>query len=142
MFKSFYTVTFEAGTFTNNKSIDKSDELSWICNNTAKGLRNNRDVFTANISSEISEQIKILSFQSRVKKIREILLKSGFQTIKNFSQHYWKYAFSTDQKNIDYIYDKEKRLGICGDSFSIGRVDGAIKSSKLISQEIISGNLK
>ena len=29
------------------EKIDKSDELSWICNNTAKGLRNNRDVFTA-----------------------------------------------------------------------------------------------
>ena len=70
--------------------------------------------------------------------MRKVLHINGFDKIENFSAHFWKYAFSLNQNNISHFYDEKIHLGICGDSFSIGQVDGAIISSGKVYNKILS----
>ena len=76
--------------------------------------------------------------ENREQSMRKVLNVNGFDKIENFSTHFWKYAFSLNQNNISHFYDKDIHLGICGDSFSVGQVDGAITSSDKIYFKILS----
>ncbi len=137
-YEEFFTVTFLSEKSKHDKIIDRSKDLPWICNNTLKGLQNKENIFTVNFSDKISKELVRLSKEERVKKIKGSLYSNGFESINKISSHFWKYAYTSSQKNIDYIYDRKSNIGVCGDSFSVGQVDGAIKSSELIYKEIIS----
>tara|TARA_Y100001934_G_scaffold55055_1_gene67869 strand:- start:282 stop:1205 length:924 start_codon:yes stop_codon:yes gene_type:complete len=134
----FHTCTF----ISNNHGIDdiiiKNESFPWICNNSKKGLRNSSDVFTVNVNRAISQGIKNLSSYDKSQTIKKLLYDFGFANITGLNIHYWRYAFSNNQNNPDYLFDEDIGLGICGDSFSIGKVDGAIKSAVKLSSKLFN----
>ena len=137
-YKDFFTATFE-GERNNMKTVfDETVTLPWICNNTLKGLRNSNNIFTVNFSPKISSMHQKLDSKERILALRKLLEDNQFRKINHLSIHYWKYAYSSNQSNISHVFDKNINLGICGDSFSIGKVDGAIKSSDNIYHKILS----
>ncbi len=73
-----------------------------------------------------------MSPEQKLETVKGLLNSSGFEKIKGLNVHYWRYAFADNQDNPDYFFDKSTGLGICGDSFSIGKVDGAVKSAELL----------
>ena len=77
-------------------------------------------------------------FDHRIKKIKEMLKDHGFRQINNLSPHYWKYAYSEKQNNLSHFFDDKRKLGVCGDSFSLGKVDGAILSAQLVYENLKS----
>ena len=97
-----------------------------------KGLRNTLDAFTANVNKDITQSLKNLSPEQKLEIVEGLLNSSGFENIKGLNVHYWRYAFADNQDNPDYFFDKSTGLGVCGDSFSVGKVDGAIKSAELL----------
>ena len=128
---------FHTCTFTSDKHhiVDASsnDEFfPWICNNSKKGLRNTVDAFTANVNKDITQRLKNLSPEQKLEIVGGLLNSSGFENVKGLNVHYWRYAFADNQDNPDYFFDKSTGLGVCGDSFSVGKVDGAVKSAKLL----------
>ena len=128
----FHTCTFVSDNHSVEGVYTENENFPWICNNSKKGLRNTRDAFTANVNKEISQSIKSSSPVRKLEKVKELLNNSGFVDIRGLNVHYWRYAFADNQDNPDYFFDESTGLGICGDSFSIGKVDGAIKSAELL----------
>ena len=134
---------FHTCTFTSDKhrivDVSSNDEFfPWICNNSKKGLRNTVDAFTANVNKGITESLINLSHEQKLEIVEGLLNSSGFENIKGLSVHYWKYAFADNQDNPDYFFDESTGLGICGDSFSIGKVDGAVKSAELLFSQLFN----
>ena len=137
-FKEFFTTTFEGSRGNEKKTFSQSKSFPWICNNTLKGLLNTSDTFTVNLNSKMSKKYLQLDPKERTSVLQGLLKENGFKNIKYLSLHYWKYAYSSKQNNIDHIFDENINLGICGDSFHMGKVDGAIQSSHKVYQDILS----
>ena len=137
-YKEFFTATFLAHRACSKKIFDNSDSLSWICNNKLKGLHNDENVYTVNFPSELSLDYKKLDVESRLKNMKKVLNFNSFNNVKNLNIHYWKHAFSVGQNHFSHFFDENKQLGICGDSFSVGQVDGAIISSNEVYRKILS----
>lgn len=136
-YSSFYTSTFISDVHHPEEIIGSDDTFSWICNNKKKGLRNLNDVFTVNTSETITRRLVEKEDPERKDFIAGKINEAGFSSIVKLNIHFWKYAFSLNQNNIDYIFNSDTGLGICGDSFSVGRVDGAIRSAELLSRELV-----
>tara|TARA_B100001250_G_scaffold16642_1_gene14476 strand:- start:757 stop:1731 length:975 start_codon:yes stop_codon:yes gene_type:complete len=136
-YSSFYTSTFVSNVHHLEEIIGSDDTFSWICNNKKKGLRNLNNVFTVNTSEKITKRLVKIENSERKDFIVGKINDAGFNSISKLNIHFWKYAFSSNQNNIDYIFNSDTGLGICGDSFSVGRVDGAIRSAELLSRELV-----
>ena len=132
----FLTATFQGK--RGKKIFDHSKLLPWICNNRLKGLQNCSDVFIVNFFTQMSLELQNLNEKERLTKSKQLLMDEGFKDVKNLNLHYWKYAYTSNQNNTDHVFNKDMNLGVCGDSFSIGKVDGAIKSSNKVCQKILS----
>jgi len=136
-YQSFFTATLQ-----NNKQISsdivRSDiNAPWICNNSLKGLLNDKNIFTINFSNDFSKKLLVLNQDQRHDVIKKQLKHLGFNSYSNLSLHFWKYAFSKEQNNLSHFFDKDEMLGICGDSFSIGQADGAIVSASQTFADLI-----
>ena len=136
-YSSFYTSTFISNVHHLEEIIGSDDTFSWICNNKKKGLRNLNNIFTVNTSEKITKRLVKIENSERKDFIVGRINDVGFNSISKLNIHFWKYAFSSNQNNIDYIFNSDTGLGICGDSFSVGRVDGAIRSAELLSRELV-----
>ena len=134
----FHTCTFISDKHSIEGVFSKNESFPWICNNSKKGLRNTVDVFTANVNKDITQSLKKLSSEQKLEIVEGLLNSSGFENLKGLNVHYWRYAFSDNQDNPDYFFDKSTGLGACGDSFSLGKVDGAVKSAELLCIQLIN----
>ena len=134
----FHTCTFTSDKHKIEAVFSKNGSFPWICNNSKKGLRNTVDAFTANVNKGITESLINLSHEQKLEIVEGLLNSSGFENIKGLSVHYWKYAFADNQDNPDYFFDESTGLGICGDSFSIGKFDGAVKSAELLFSQLFN----
>ena len=139
-YEEFFTATFLANRAYSKNIFDRSKSFSWICNNKLKGLFNEKNIYTVNFSPELSFDYKELDYESRLNAMGKKLNRNGFDGIKNLAIHYWKHAFANKQDHISHIFDEDRQIGICGDSFSIGQVDGAIISSIKVYQKLLSSN--
>ena len=134
----FHTCTFTSDKHSMVDVFSKNESFPWICNNSKKGLRNTVDAFTANVNKDITQSLKNLSPEQKLKIVKGLLNNSGFENIKGLNVHYWRYAFADKQDNPDYFFDKSTGLGVCGDSFSVGKVDGAVKSAELLCIQLLN----
>ena len=139
-YKSFFTATFQSKIHSNSDLICSNSSFPWICNNTMKGLRNSTNIFTVNTSEELTDQIKCKSMDERGKIIKNRLMNSFFEDVSHISVHFWKYAFTENQNHDNFYFDRKISIGICGDNFSVGKVDGAVKSASLLAKKIIKIN--
>ena len=128
-YESFFTSTFQCNKQINSDIIRSDINAPWICNNSQKGLLNNKNIFTINFSNDFSNKLLGLNQDQRHNMINQQLKHLGFNSYSNLSLHFWKYAFSKEQNNPSHFFDKDEMLGICGDSFSVGQADGAIVSA-------------
>ena len=133
----FHTCTFISDKHSIGDVISKNESFPWICNNSKKGLRNTVDAFTANVNKDITQRLKDLSTEQKLGIVEGLLNSSGFENIKGLNVHYWRYAFADNQDNPDYFFDKSIGLGVCGDSFSVGKVDGTVKSAELLCIQLL-----
>ena len=64
-------------------------------------------------------------------------MDEGFKDVKHLNQYYGN-MHTLLIRIISIMFLIDMKLGVCGDSFSIGKVDGAIKSSNKVCQKILS----
>ena len=132
----FHTCTFTSDKHLIEDVFSKNETFPWICNNSKKGLRNTVDAFTTNVSKDITQRLKNLSPEHKLEIVEGLLNSSGFENIRGLNVHYWRYAFADNQDNPDYYFDTSTGLGVCGYSFSVGKVDGAVKSAELLFSQL------
>ena len=136
-YESFFTSTFQSNKQISSDIIRSEINAPWICNNSQKGLLNNKNIFTINFSNDFSNKLLGLNQDQRHNMINQQLKHLGFNSYSNLSLHFWKYAFSKEQNNPSHFFDKDEMLGICGDSFSVGQADGAIVSANQTFRDLI-----
>jgi len=136
-YESFFTSTFQSNKQISSDIIRSDINAPWICNNSQKGLLNNKNIFTINFSNDFSNKLLGLNQDQRHNMINQQLKHMGFNSYSNLSLHFWKYAFSKEQNNPSHFFDKDEMLGICGDSFSVGQADGAIVSANQTFRDLI-----
>jgi predicted NAD/FAD-dependent oxidoreductase len=136
-YESFFTSTFQSNKQISSDIIRSDINAPWICNNSQKGLLNNKNIFTINFSNDFSNKLLGLNQDQRQNMINQQLKHLGFNSYSNLSLHFWKYAFSKKQNNPSHFFDKDEMLGICGDSFSVGQADGAILSANQTFTDLI-----
>jgi len=136
-YESFFTSTFQSNKQISSDILRSDINAPWICNNSQKGLLNNKNIFTINFSNDFSNKLLGLNQDQRHNMINQQLKHLGFNSYSNLSLHFWKYAFSKEQNNPSHFFDKDEMLGICGDSFSVGQADGAIVSANQTFTDLI-----
>jgi len=136
-YESFFTSTFQSNKQISSDIIRSEINAPWICNNSQKGLLNNKNIFTINFSNDFSNKLLGLNQDQRHNMINQQLKNLGFNSYSSLALHFWKYAFSKEQNNPSHFFDKDVMLGICGDSFSIGQADGAIISANKTFSDLI-----
>ena len=136
-YESFFTSTFQSNKQISSDIIRSEINAPWICNNSQKGLLNNKNIFTINFSNDFSNKLLGLNQDQRHNMINQQLKHLGFNSYSNLSLHFWKYAFSKEQNNPSHFFDKDEMVGICGDSFSVGQADGAIVSANQTFSDLI-----
>ena len=87
-----------------------------------------------------SQELFKMNNNDRINRIHSDMENIGFLNIKNLGIHFWKYGFSNNQNNPSHYYDKNLKIGLCGDSFSIGKVDGSIISADVLSKKILGSS--
>ena len=86
-------------------------------------------MLTNQLINQKKDKIKIL-----LKKKLELF---GIENFQNLSIHFWKYAFSDSGSGIDSYLNNDLNLGLCGDGFGQGKVDGAITSADILVKNVI-----
>ena len=136
-YRSFFTITCVSESINRTILSKPNKEFSWICNNTLKGLRNEKNIYTLNTSTLLTNQL----INQKKDKIKILLKKKlelfGIENFQNLSIHFWKYAFSDSGSGIDNYLNNNLNLGLCGDGFGQGKVDGAITSADILVKNVI-----
>ena len=136
-YHSFFTITCMDKLITNTVLHQINSDFSWICNNTLKGLRNKKYVYSVNTSKIFTKRLISLDKKDIENKIRKKLNLIGINHPKNLSIHFWKYAYSDAGSNEQDYWNEKIGLGLCGDGFGLGKIDGALTSADFLSKKII-----
>lgn len=137
-YNSFYSLTFSASKKLNDKILHFEKDYPWICSNNSKGILNDNFIYTVNTSDDKSQELLKMNTSDRKIKILSDMKNIGFSSIDYLGIHFWKYGFTYEQNNVNYIYDENLKIGLCGDSFSIGKVDGSVISANGLGNQIVS----
>jgi predicted NAD/FAD-dependent oxidoreductase len=128
-------------------SFEDDDILGFAANeNTKKKDLINKDLELWTIQSSLKYSIKnIYEYRNNKPNLIDEMLKS-FSTklkvdIKKDNIHYsdihgWLYAYSMNSDTAKCYWDKDLRLGICGDWFSGGNAESAFINAKQLANLI------
>ena len=107
-----------------------SGNISWIADNNKKRISERNNFFTVQCSSDFS-QLNIDKNYDEIASLIDKDLRNIFtDEYKILSNHKWRYStpktFYKNELSIDV--GKNIFIGICGDAFTNGKFDGAVKS--------------
>ena len=111
---------------------------SWIARDNAKPGRTTYESWVAQASNAWSqEHIDLTYFE-----IEPILLKA-FKDLTGFDcdlyqSHLWRYAKLESPSELNYVFDEDIRVGLCGDWLKHSTVEGAWLSGYQMAQYLIS----
>ena len=100
-------------------------------------MLNDEIIYTLSASENKSQELYKMNNIDQIIRIHSDMENIGFSRIENLEIHFWKYGFSNNQNNPSHFYDKNLKIGLCGDSFSVGKVDGSIISANELSKKIL-----
>lgn len=119
----------------NNKDIKK------VVNNSLKYNYNDFDSYVIHFNEEFSNRYSNLSKDEIFKEVYSVLnkelnfdIRDEFETI----QHFWKYAFSKNSLDEEFLFDNESFLGICGDYFKCNNLKSSFHSAIKLSEKLIT----
>jgi len=114
--------------------------VMWSSNNRTKPGRSHSEIWTIQATPGWSEE----HFSSPEDMIGKILLSSFFESSglspvmpKFMRTHKWYYGWSDEPLRADCLWDKNTRLGACGDWCHKGRMEGAYLSGISLAEKII-----
>ncbi len=126
-------------------SIRFNDQnLEWAANENSKGrFKSNLNLWTLQASKKFSAKY-INTYKSKKKEVSKLLINkflnlSGLDKKKIIFNniHGWKYSFNYKKSNVQSIWSKKLRLGVCGDWFIGPKIENAWQSSENLFKKII-----
>ena len=128
-------------------SFEDDDVLGFVANeNTKKKSLTNKDLELWTIQSSLKYAIKnIYEYRNNKESLADEMLKSLSVKLKidikkdniQYSDiHGWRYAYGTKSDVANCYWNKELRLGICGDWFSGGSAESAFINAKKLANLI------
>lgn len=122
-------------------SLEKNSSFKKVVDNSSKYQYKGFNSFVLHLNEEFTQSNINLPKDQLFKKIYSLIknelnmnIQDKFETI----EHLWKYAFSQNTINKEYIFDNKQMLGICGDYFQEKNIESSYKSSKKLSEKIIN----
>jgi len=132
-FEHMLNVSFDAAHFT-------SCPIMWASNNRTKPGRAHKEIWTIQATTSWSAE----HFSAPEDTIGKILLSSFFEASglppvmpKFMRTHRWYYGKPDQPLNKSFLWDKETRIGACGDWCHNGRLEGAFLSGISMAECII-----
>ena len=125
-------------------SIKFNDEIiGWAANeNTKNRFKTNQSLWTIQCTQIFSKKI-INIFKKDKNKYQSIILKKfenllGCQNKKIVFKniHGWRYSFNKDKTPFESFWDREKRLGVCGDWLIGPKAENGWQSARNLFYEI------
>jgi len=118
--------------FTEKQNMDfdaafiNGEMISWICRNNSKPGRVGRETWTIHGNPQWSQESIELDQEEALKHLQECSIKLGLDLKgAEISVHRWRYASGSVEKNSEFQFYENTRLGLCGDWLHGGRVEGA-----------------
>jgi len=124
-----------------NQELNKSELFYKVIDNSTKYdyedfesyvFHLNKDFVFENMNLDKNKLFELI--HQKISKEFDINLKEDFNVV----EHFWKFAFAKEQLEKDFILNKEKSYGICGDYFNGLNLEASYQSSLKISDEINS----
>jgi predicted NAD/FAD-dependent oxidoreductase len=116
--------------------------LSWICRNNSKPHRSEEECWVLHGSPEWSDA----HTDEQPDFVAETLLGSFFDVTGCGSSgplsklvHRWRYARAAQSLGVDYLYDSNVGIGVCGDWCRGDRVEDAFMSGLALGRRIAQG---
>ena len=117
--------------------------IAWAAQeNTKNRFKTNQVLWTIQCTENFSKKI-INLFKKNKNKYQSVILKefenlSGYQTKNIVFQniHGWRYACNKSKTQLDFIWNRKEKLGVCGDWFKGPYAENAWLSSKLLYKKI------
>jgi renalase len=118
----------------------EGDPLSWVCRNTSKPGRPPEESWVlhggpgwseTHLERDPEEVAEMLmgAFASRFGPLPDASFRRG---------HRWRYAQPRDAAGVDALHDARLGIGVCGDAFPGGRVEGALLSGRAVAGRILA----
>jgi predicted NAD/FAD-dependent oxidoreductase len=114
------------------------EPISWICQNASKPMRQERSVWTIHGNPDWSQANIELSKEEAQSQMLTCLVRLGFDCRDaEISMHRWRYASGGLVHPIDFLWQEDIQLGLCGDWLHGGRVEGGWLSGLQLAEAII-----
>jgi len=115
--------------------------LSWAARNSSKPLRpGGADAWVLHLASSPSasriDDAKDSIARDALSALRRMLKVECWSEPIFLESHRWRYATIANRYEHDFIHVPERRLGVCGDWLSAGRVEGAFLSGLRLARHI------
>ncbi len=114
--------------------IYENKNVKDIINNSKKYAYKDFSSYVIHSTKEFANNLNELTKE----EIHQIFLKTfekeTLKGLENFKQipHLWKYAFAKNSLDMPYFFDKELKLGVCGDYFSHNNLEASLLSSEFL----------
>lgn len=119
----------------------KDEILAWYANNNSKGRPAKHHLITIHGQGQWSKNFT----HDRADNFQETLIKRFIEltnvpiTIEDIiatSRHYWLYARPQEEFRTTHLYNEQLKLGVAGDVFLGGRIEGAFTSAHHLARQI------
>ena len=111
--------------------------LRWVARDSSKPDRKGKETWVIQASAEWSENHIECTVDEVIPELTEAFIALGGAQPDSCIAHRWRYADSLPAMNDRFLWDKNQKLGICGDWINGGKVEGAWLSGFLLAQSII-----
>jgi predicted NAD/FAD-dependent oxidoreductase len=111
--------------------------LRWVARDGSKPGRPGSETWLLHASAEWSEAHLELPAESVARELIHAFGRIGAASPHAWTAHRWRYADMAAPLVRGCVWDRERKLGLCGDWLNGGKVEGAWRSGRQLAQEAL-----
>jgi uncharacterized protein (TIGR03643 family) len=135
-YSSIATLIIYANSLDIPKSLIEDSRFKKVVNNSKKYGYKKFDSYVFHLNSDTTKKLNINSKEAVKEEFLKIFKEHNFEINGNIIPHYWKYAFVKSGIDSNYLYNKNSKLGFCGDYFGDKDLETSFISSKALYNKI------
>ena len=120
-------------------SIYKNQDISWVGDNTLKKVSSEENFYTVQCSPEFSHKYFDQEYDKTNKLLEKELISIFGDGYDILSNHKWRYSVPKNYyaNSESLVIRNSNFIGLCGDIFTNGKFDGAVRSGISIANKYI-----
>lgn len=111
--------------------------LRWVARDSSKPGRPGPETWLLHASAEWSEAHLELPAESAAGELLHAFAQIGGAPPHAWMAHRWRYADMATPLDHGCVWDRDRKLGLCGDWLNGGKVEGAWRSGRRLAQEAL-----